>query len=223
MWCIPKVTPQFIERMEHILNLYAKPYNPKEPLLCFDEKSKQLLEDTRMSLPLKPGASLRRDYAYKRNGVRNIFLAVEPKGGFRTTSITTHRKKSDFAHEIKRIHNLPRYRTVRTLHIVLDNLNTHFEQSLTETLGTGKAKRLMRRITFHYTPTHASWLNMAEIEISIMGRQCVNGRIPTESILKERIRLWQRQRNMKKATISWRFTRQDARRAFKYNKGSKLS
>jgi transposase len=218
MWCIPMLTPEFIARMEHTLDLYARPYDPKEPVLCFDEKSKQLLKDTRSGVAMKPGKPRRRDYEYERNGVRNIFLAVEPKGGFRTVSVTRHRKKPDFARDIERIAGLARYRHAKHIHIVLDNLNTHFEKSLLETFGPDKTKRMMRRLRFHYTPKHGSWLNMAEIELSIMGRQCVNRRIPTESKLVSAVASWEQRRNSRNATINWRFTKQLARRIFKYRK-----
>jgi transposase len=212
------LTPEFIARMEDTLDLYARPYDPKEPVLCFDEKSKQLLKDTRRGVAMKPGKPRRRDYEYARNGVRNIFLAVEPKGGFRTVSVTRHRKKPDFARDIERIAGLARYRKAKHIHIVLDNLNTHFEKSLIETFGPDKTKRMMRRIRFHYTPKHGSWLNMAEIELSIMGRQCMNRRIPTESKLVSAAASWEQRRNSRNATINWRFTKQLARRIFKYRK-----
>src|SRR3989344_1688593 len=127
MWCVPEVTPLFIERMEEVLDLYAKPYNPKEPILCFDEKSKELRKDSR---PVIMGKITKRDYEYVRNGTANVFMTVEPKAGYRTSKETKRRTKTDFAKEIKRIANLPRYRDARRIHIILDNLNTHFEKSL---------------------------------------------------------------------------------------------
>lgn len=222
MWCIPNLTLEFIERMEHILELYAKPYNPWEPVLCFDEKSKQLLKDTRLAQNTKEGKPRRHDYEYERNGTRNIFVTVEPKGRHREVAVTNHRKKSDFAKEIKRIIELPRYENARKIHIVLDNLNTHFEKSLLETFSGEETKRMIDRIVFHYTPKHASWLNMAEIEIGILDRQCTRGRIPTEEKLVESISAWKDERNKQKATINWRFTVRDARSKFKYE-GAKLN
>jgi hypothetical protein len=222
MWCIPSVTPEFITRMEHVLDLYAEPYNAREPVICFDEKSKQLLEDTRTPRAMKPNKLRCRDYEYKRNGTRNIFLAVEPKAGFRSTSVTHHRTKTDFAHEIERIISLPRYAEANCIHIVVDNLNTHFEASLIETFGKRKAKNLMRRVQFHYTPKHGSWLNMAEIELSIMGRQCLNRRIPDEALLTREAVAWEQYRNDRHATIQWRFTVHDARRVFREYYKAKL-
>lgn len=217
MWCVPTLTPEFIERMEDILDLYAKPYDAKEPVICFDEKSKQLLKDTRPIQQTKPGKPRQRDYEYERNGTRNIFMAVEPKGGRRETTVTKRRTKKDFAREIARIITLPRYRAAHHIHVVLDNLNTHFVASFIETFGRQKARRLLRRIRFHYTPKHASWLNMAEIELSIVSRQTLGGRIPDEDALNGRIRLWRNKRNRAGATIKWKFTKDDARKIFKYD------
>lgn len=215
MWVLPKVDDEFIARMEHLLDLYARPYDSHEPLLCFDEKSKELHDETRPLQPTKPGKPRRRDYEYKRNGTRNIFLTVEPRGGWRRVRHTARRTKRDFAQEIMRIVSLSRYQHARKLHIVLDNLNTHGAPSLIETFGKEKAMRLIERTTFHHTPKHASWLNMAEIELSILARQAL-GRIGTRSLLGKQLRIWSRDRNRKKATINWSFTTDDARRIFKY-------
>lgn len=223
MWCIPKLTPAFIERMEEILDLYAKRYDPLEPVLCFDEKSKQLLKDTISVKHTQERKPRRRDYEYERNGTRNIFVTVEPKGGHREVAITRHRKKLDFAREMKRIAKSPRYRACKRIHIVLDNLNTHFPKSFEETFGETEAKRILSRIQFHYTPKHASWLNMAEIEIGIFSRQSIRGRIGTAEQLREHARIWQKGRNREHAMINWKFTTKDARVKFQYSKGSKLS
>lgn len=216
MWCIPNVTPEFIKRMEEILDLYHKPYDPEQPVLCFDEKSKQLIKDTRSLQRAKERRLKHRDYEYERNGTRNIFVTVEPKGGYREVAVTKHRKKPDFAKEMKRIIKLPRYQTAKIVHIVLDNLNTHFEKSFLEIFGAKDAVRIINRVQFHYTPTHASWLNMAEIEIGIFSRQSIRGRIGTEEKLKEHARIWQKGRNRERAMINWRFTTKDARKKFKY-------
>lgn len=223
MWCVPNLTPEFIRRMEEILELYAKPFDPREPVICFDEKSKQLLADTRPTTnQTDTGTPRRRDDEYHRNGTRNIFLAVEPKGGFRTVAVTERRTKSDFAKEIERIIELPRYREANTMHIVLDNLNTHFQASFIETFGPERAAELMQRIQFHHTPKHASWLNMAEIELSVMGRQCLNRRIPDEALLTREAETWEQYRNDKQATIQWRFTLADARQVFREYYASNL-
>lgn len=216
MWCIPKVTPEFIERMEDVLGLYAPPYNPCEPVLCFDEKSKELHGEKRAQQRTKAGTPRRRDYEYKRNGTRNIFMAVEPKGGFRRATVTKRRTKLDFAEAIQHIALLPRYRGAALLHVVLDNLNTHDEHSLIERFGNVAARRLMRRLKFHHTPTHASWLNMAEIELSVMEGQCTKGRIGTASLLEKKLHVWQEDRNAHHAMINWTFTRAQARKQFRY-------
>jgi len=208
--------------MEDILELYAKSYNPKEPVLTFDEKSKQLIGDMRTVKNTKEGILRKRDYEYKRNGTRNIFVTVEPKRGWREVTVTKQRTKKDFAKEMKRIIALPLYENAIKIHIVLDNLNTHFEKSFIETFGVEETKKLMDRIMFHYTPKHASWLNMAEIEIGILNRQCIRGRIPTEERLIRSIDAWKYERNIQKAKINWRFTVNDARIKFKYEE-SKLN
>ena len=215
MWCVPTLTGEFIGRMENLLELYQRPLNVKEPVVCMDEKSKQLIADTRPITNCSPGKPLRRDHEYQRNGTRNIFLAVEPKGGRRYTKITSHRKKPDFARFIKELIT-DVYPQAKQLHLVCDNLNTHFEKSFQEAFPEMEAKKLLKRIEFHYTPKHASWLNMAEIELSILDRQCIRGRIPTESLLKAKMAVWQKQRNDLQAVINWKFTVGDARTKFKY-------
>ena len=208
--------------MEQVLTLYAKPYDPNEPVLCFDEKSKQLIEDTRVLVHTREGKVRRRDYEYRRHGTRNIFVTVEPKGGHREVTVTPQRTREDFAREIKRIINLSRYKDATIIHIVLDNLNTHFAKSLYKTFTNEEANRILSRIQFHYTPKHASWLNMAEIEIGVLDRQCIKGRIAVEEKLRSQIAAWQHERNAQHATIDWKFTVTKAREKFRYS-GDKLS
>jgi len=200
--------------MEDVLNLYEKPYDSTEPVICVDEKSKQLIQDTRKSTKAEKNRLKRFDYEYRRNGTRNIFLAVEPKAGKRRLKVTHRRKKPDFAQFIKEL--AEKYGNAEKIHIVADNLNTHFEKSFYETFSKSEAEHILKRIKFHYTPKHASWLNMAEIELSIAGRQCLNRGIPTEEKLKREISYWQNYRNRKKMTIQWKFTVKDARKKFKY-------
>jgi hypothetical protein len=202
--------------MENILDLYALPYNPFEPVICTDEKSKQLLGSKRPAQLAKEHRLKRIDYEYKRNGTRNIFLAIEPKGGFRRTEIRLHRKATDFAYFIKELSELERYKNVRKIHLVLDNLNTHFAKSFYTTFSKTEAEQILSRIQFHYTPKHASWLDMAEIEIGIMDRQCIGGRIADEDALKRNITVWEKRRNRQHAKINWKFTTQEAREKFKY-------
>ena len=212
MWCIPNVTSEFIERMERLITLYHAPLNSKEPVVCIDEKSKQLLADTR---PPLPGNIIRRDYEYKRNGVRNIFVAVEPKAGYRNTQVTKRRTKQDFAHFVRQLIT-GHYRFVKKLHLVADNLNTHFEKSFYETFSKAEAEDILKRIQFHYTPKHGSWLNMAEIEINILSNQALKQRIPTEERMKAIVRAWRAGRNLRHEKINWGFTVKDARNVFKY-------
>lgn len=215
MWCVARLTPEYIERMEHLLDLYALPYNKDEPVVCIDEKSKQLLQNTRETLPMKSHVSRRVDYEYKRNGTRNIFCAVEPKGGHRKIAVTARRTKQDFARFVRELLDTD-YANASTVHIVCDNLNTHFPPSFYETFEKEEADRLLKRIKFHYTPTHASWLDMAEIELSILSRMAIKCRVPTEKNLILRTQRFQDARNKKHSIINWKFTKADARRVFKY-------
>lgn len=215
MWCVPKLTPEFIKRMEHILDLYALPRKEKEPVVCIDEKNKQLLKNIRTALPSTEHAARRVDYEYKRNGTRNIFCAVEPKGGKRRMAVTKRRTKQDFATFVKTLVQSD-YPAADLVHIVCDNLNTHFDGSFYKTFGKEEGDRILSRIRFHYTPKHASWLNMAEIELSVLSRTAIKGRIPTEEDLMLSTQRFERTRNERRATIQWKFTKNDARRAMKY-------
>ena len=197
--------------MYGVLGIYARPYQAQEPVICVDEKSKQLLGQTRSPLPAQPGQLTKEDYEYKRAGTRNIFVAVEPKGGRRFVEVTRRRAKPDFVAFIKNLVEKV-YASATTIHLVLDNLNTHFRQTFVDALGEPAATELLRRVEFHYTPKHASWLNMAEIEIGIMDRQCTGQRIASAEQLQAEVQEWQQQRNAEKRGIEWRFTRQDADR-----------
>jgi len=178
-----------------------------------DEKSKQLLEDNRKPIAAKPGSLEKYDYEYRRKGTCNIFVAVEPKGGKRFVKVTDRRAKSDFAHFVKDLAE-KHFVKAEYIQIVLDNLNTHFESSLLETFGTKETSKLMKRVYFIYTPKHASWLNMAEIEINVMDRQCTGGRISSKTKLNEQVSKWADDRNKKKCTIEWKFTKQNADKKF---------
>lgn len=200
--------------MEHILKLYQKPYDPKRPLVCFDEKSLQLLADITNKLVLKPGRASKQDYEYKRNGTRNLFIFVEPKAGFRHVLVTDRRTKQDFAFAMRYLVDVI-YPDAECIDVVMDNLNTHHYHSLVEFFGKQEADRIMAHLQFHYTPEHASWLNMAEIELSILSKQCLSRRIPSEWVLTTEIIAWEETRNEKKAKIRWNFTVDDARKVFK--------
>lgn len=209
MWCIGKITFQYRQRMYNLLDLYARPYHREEPVVCIDEKSKQLLAPRRPNLPLKPGQTQKVDYEYERKGTRNLFVAVEPLAGWRQVQVTLQRKTVDFVYFVRQLLQ-GRYRRAKRVHLVLDNLNTHFTKGFIEVLGAKRAERLLRRIVFHYTPTHASWLNMAEIEIGILDKQCLKGRIPSAEQLMTAVDAWQKRRNQQRKTINWSFTRQEA-------------
>lgn len=209
MWCISEITLEFRERMYNILDLYQKPYDPRYPVIGLDEKPKQLLEDKRKTISMIPGHREKYDYEYIRRGNANIFMAVEFKAGKRTTRITSRRTKRDFAkfvrHLVDRI-----YPDAERLHIVLDNLNTHNETSFYEMYSPEEAKRILNKIEFHPTPVHASWLNVAEIEIGVMDAECTRRRIPDKETLRQEVMAWERKRNKHKMKINWRFTKQKA-------------
>jgi hypothetical protein len=211
MWCIGTLTAQYRQRMYDLLALYARPFRSQEPVVCIDEKSKQLLRDTRAALPVQPGAPAKQDYEYARAGTCNLFVAVEPKGGRRTVEVTDHRAKIDFVAFVK--HLLEHiYPNARRIHLVLDNLSTHFRVCFEAVLGVRAARHLLRRVVFHYTPKHASWLNMAEIEIGILDRQCLDRRLPNRTLLAVEGAAWQQRRNAEGRRLAWTFTRQDADR-----------
>lgn len=209
MWCIAEITPEYRQRMYAVLDLYNEPYNPLLPVVCFDEKSKQLLEDARKPIPLKPGSVAKADYEYKRNGTCNIFAAVEPKAGRHHIKVTDHRKREDFAEFMKWLIE-ERYSDATKVRIVLDNLNTHFEKSFYETFTKQETKMLLKKIQFVYTPKHASWLNMAEIEINIMDKECLDRNIGSKKELERELKIWCGQNNKEKRKINWSFTRQKA-------------
>jgi hypothetical protein len=200
--------------MEHILELYQKPYDSRRPLVCFDEKSMQLLAHITEPLALQLGQAARQDYEYKRNGTRNLFLFVEPKAGTRHVLVTHRRTKRDFALVMRYLVDVI-HPDAECIDVVMDNLNTHHYHSLVEFFGKKEADRIWSRLEIHYTPAHASWLNMAEIELSILSKQCLSRRISNEWILITEIVAWEHARNEKKAKIRWNFTVDDARNVFK--------
>jgi hypothetical protein len=199
--------------MEAILRLYAQPYDPQRPMVCFDEKSTQLVVEVRPPIPMRPGHSRREDHEYQRNGTRNLFLFVEPKAGKRTVLVTRQRRKVDFAQAMRYLAD-ELYPDAQQIDVVLDNLNTHHYYALVETFGKDEADRIMNRLCFHHTPPHGSWLNMAEIELSILSHQCLKRRIPDEWTLGTEIIAWENVRNQARAKIHWRFTVDDARNVF---------
>lgn len=200
--------------MEDVLDIYAEPYDPKRPKVNFDETSKQLIAETRSRLAAKPRQCERYDYEYQRNGVANVFMFVEPQAGWRHVQITDQRTKLDFAQQMKWLVD-EKYPEVEVVRVILDNLNTHKPASLYEAFEPEEARRIIKKLEFHYTPKHGSWLNMAEIELSVLQRQCLDRRIADKPALKQEIAAWELERNKEKATIDWRFSISDAREKLK--------
>jgi len=218
MWCIPKLDAEYIKRMEDILDTYEKPYNKKEPVVCLDEKPIQLLASSRKEIPAdKPGKIKKKDYEYVRCGTANVFCAIESKPGKHFTKVTNHRTAEDFAEMLYLLANS--YSKTKTIHLVMDNLNTHNLKSLIKRYGEEKGLAIWNRFTVHYTPTHASWLNQAEIKIGIYGKQCLGkNRIATIDELKFRTKYWNKRANKLKLKINWGFTSAKAQMKFKYEK-----
>ena len=206
----PKVSAEFVAHMEDVLDLYAEPYDSQRPVVCFDETSSQLLAETRPALPARPGIPLRQDYEYRREGTRNLFMACEPLAGWRQVAVTQRRTMQDFAHQMRWLVD-EAYPEVPVVRVVLDNLNTHRTASLYETFPAAEARRIAKRLEFHYTPKHGSWLNMAEIEFSVLSRCCLKRRLADEETLQREVQALVTERNATQATINWQFNTQDAR------------
>ncbi len=196
--------------MEEVLELYEEPYDPKRPVVCFDEMPVQLIGETRMPRPAAPGRRARYDYEYKRNGTANLFIGFEPKAGKRYVDATDTRTKLDFAGQMKRLCD-ERYPEAERIRVVMDNLNTHKPASLYEAYAPPEARRILRRLEFHYTPKHASWLNQAEIEWGVLSGQCLDRRIPDRETLEAEIQTWEAERNAAGATVERRFINERAR------------
>ena len=195
--------------MYDVLDLYAELYDPKRPVVGIDEKPKQLIEDSRKPIPMKPGKPERYDHEYVRRGNANIFMAAEFKAGRRTTRVTSRRTKRDFAKFIKHLVDRA-YPDAEILRLVVDNLNTHNETAFYEAYDVEEAERILSQIEFHYTPKHASWLNVAEIEIGVMDAECTDRRVKDKETLSKEVRAWTNRRNKQEKKIEWRFTKQRA-------------
>jgi hypothetical protein len=196
--------------MEDVLHLLAEPYDPKRPVVCFDEQPVQLLANTREALPVAPGQPRRQDHEYKRQGTANIFMMVEPLAGWRHVDATERRTTLDFAAQMKQLVDV-QYPEAECIRVVLDNLNTHKPASLYAACSPDQAFRLVQRLEFHYTPKHASWLNPAECELSALTGQCLDQRIADLSTLRQETAAWEQQRNQEHVMIHWRFGIQEAR------------
>jgi len=210
MWCIPKVDAEFVARMEDVLDLYAEAPDEKRPVICFDETPRQLIGEARVPVAARPGKTARIDYEYVRNGTANVFMFVDAQRPWRHAKVTDRRTNRDFAECMRDLvdHHYPSADCIR---VVLDNLSTHKPASLYEAFAPDEARRILRRLEFHYTPKHASWLNMVEIEIGVMVAQCLDRRIPDKATLISEVAQWERRRNAQRARIKWLFTVDRAR------------
>lgn len=206
----PKASAAFVAPMEDVLGVYEKPYDPKHPVVCVDEGGKQLIGEVRPPLPVRPGKPARQDSEYQRGGMANLFMAFEPLAGERYVQVTARKTSVDFAHFMKRLAD-ERYPDAKRIVLVCDNLSTHSPAAFYEAFEPAEARRLAQRFEWHYTPRHGSWLNVAEMELSVLTRQCLDRRIPDQDTLVHEVAAWQRQRNDARVTVRWQFTTADAR------------
>ncbi len=211
MWCVPKVDAEYVARMEDVLDLYTSAPDADQPVVSFDETPIQLIGEVRVPIPAKPGATARIDYEYKRNGTANLFVFVDVHQPWRHVEVTDRRTNVDFAEQMRDLVDV-HYPEATVVRVVLDNLSTHRPAALYQAFTAAEARRILRRIEFHYTPKHASWLNMVEIEIGVLSRQCLDRRIPNKETLISEVAAWQEQRNRDGARIRWMFGIADARR-----------
>lgn len=216
MWCIPpKHNAEFAFHMENVLEAYRRPYDRRFPLICMDELSKQLTKETRTPLPPKPGRPECFDYEYERNGTANIFAFTEPLTGWRHMAVTGQRTRIDWAQAIRDLVDV-HYSKAKRITLVMDNLNTHSLGSLYEAFAPDEARRIINRIEVVYTPKHGSWLNIAEIELNVLTRQCLSRRIPDQSTLAAEVDAWQTERNRQQKGVDWQFTTEKARVKLKH-------
>ncbi len=201
--------------MEDLLDLYAEDFDPRRPVVCFDELPYQLVAETCLPLPLQPGKPLRYDYEYRRNGTCNLFVFFQPLAGWRHVEVTEQRTKRDFAYRMKDLVDV-HFPEAEVIRVVLDNLNTHSPAALYEVFEPQEARRIVRKLEFHYTPKHGSWLNMAEIEISVLDRQCLDRRLADVPTVRSEVLAWEALRNDHHATVDWRFTTTKARSKMQY-------
>lgn len=210
-WVIPpNANADFVCAMEDVLGVYVRPYNPKCPVICFDELTKQLIKETRQPIPPDAGRKERFDYEYERNGTANMFINFEPLGGRRSVKVTDRRTAIDFAHVIRELVD-DQYPDAEKIVLVMDNLNTHKPASLYQAFAPQEARRILDRLEIHFTPKHGSWLNMAEIELSVLSKQCLDRRIPDQATLIREVAAWELERNQEKSRVNWQFTAEDAR------------
>jgi hypothetical protein len=210
-WVLPKEgNAEFVCAMEDVLEVYSRPYDPDRPLVCVDEASKQLVADVTPPLPMQPGQPARQDYEYERCGTANLFMTCEPLAGRRHVKVTDRRTNADFAHLLRDLAEVDHPQAEKIV-LVVDNLNTHKPAVLYEVFPPDEARRLTERFEFHYTPKHASWLNIAECELSTLGRQCLDRRMENREFLEREVAAWERSRNNQRVRVDWQFTTDDAR------------
>lgn len=210
-WCIPpQQNAAFVAAMEDVLDVYCLPYDAAWPVVCMDETNKQLVGETRQSLPTAAGQSARYDVEYERCGVANLFLFTEPLGGWRRVTVTEHRTRPDWARQIRHLLEVD-YPDAVGIRLVMDNLNTHGIASLYEAFDPVQARGLAKRLDLHYTPKHGSWLNIAEIELAVLARQCLDRRIDNSESLQHECSAWDTDRNQRQTGVDWQFTTDDAR------------
>lgn len=222
MWCVAELDEAYITKMEDVLAVYEKPLSSDQPVVCVDEKPVTLHKDVREPIPMKPGSVAKRDNEYERCGTANVFCGIEPKAGVHFTKVTPNRSSPEFAEFLKSI--AARYPEARKIHLIMDNLSSHKRKALVDRFGEKKGGSLWDRFTVHYTPTHGSWLNQAEIEISLLSRQCLGRRrIADRESLVNQVRAWNRQMNCQRTKINWKFNRKKARQKFGYTYTTKRS
>ena len=215
MWCIAELDDAYIANMEEVLAVYEKPYSEAEPVVCLDEKPVSLHSEVRPPIPSRPGRVAKRDNEYRREGVANVYAVVEPKAGKHFNRATPNRSAHQFALTIRDL--VLQYPFAKTIHLVMDNLNIHCRKSLIEHLGEKEGTYIWSRLTVHYTPKHGSWLNQAEIELSLISRQCLgNCRVPSMERLRHLIDAWTEDANRRRVQINWSFSRRKARSKFGY-------
>ncbi len=210
----PEANADFVCAMEDVLEVYQRPYDSRRPVVCLDEAMKQLVKETRKNIPAALGRPERTDYEYERNGTANLFMISEPLAGRRRVKVTDRRTKIDFAHVLREVVDED-YADAEVIVLVMDNLNTHKPASLYEAFEPDEARRILNRLEIHYTPKHGSWLDMAEIELNVLQKQCLNRRIPDRATLNEEVAAWEQSRNNANNKVDWQFTTQDARTKLK--------
>jgi len=217
MWCIPpEQDAAFVCQMEQVLEVYKRPYDPQRPVVCMDEQPKQLIAETRRPIATAPGQPARVDYEYVREGVCTVWMFVEPLGGWRHVPVTTTKTAVDWAQQVKHLVDEPRYATAQQITLVCDNLNTHTFSALYQAFAPAEALRIVQKLELVHTPKHGSWLNVAESELSVLTRQCLDRRIDTQGEVADEARTWATGRNARQVGVDWHFTTEKARVKLKH-------